>query len=188
MAIKIYIDQGHNPENPNAGAEANGVREQDISYAVGTALYDLLSSDPAFEARLSRLDPNVILGTSNTTSLAARVNDANVWGADYFISLHTNASESPSATGSEAFVFSRTSPAFPLAEDILMWLRYETGLRTRGVFVRPGLYVLRNTAMPATLVELGFITNPTEAALMSEEPGRFAQGIYRGIQEYFGLL
>ena len=188
MAIKIYIDQGHNPENPNAGAEANGVREQDISYAVGTALYDLLSSDPAFEARLSRPDQNVILGTSNTTSLAARVNDANVWGADYFISLHTNASESPSATGSEAFVFSRTSPAFPLAEDILMWLRYETGLRTRGVFVRPGLYVLRNTAMPATLVELGFITNPTEAALMSEEPGRFARGIYRGIQEYFGLL
>ena len=189
MAIKIYIDQGHNPENPNAGAEANGVREQDITYAVGQALYDLLERDPAFEARLSRPDADTLLGSSNSTSLAARVNDANAWGADYFISLHTNAAaDSPAAGGSEAFVYSRTSPAFPLAEDILQWLRYETGLRTRGVFVRPGLYVLRNTAMPATLVELGFISNPAEAELMSENPGLFARGIYRGIQQYFGML
>ena len=84
MAIKIYIDQGHNPENPNAGAEANGVREQDITYAVGQALYDLLEADPNFAVRLSRPTPDLILGTSNTTSLAARVNDANAWGADYF--------------------------------------------------------------------------------------------------------
>ena len=188
MAIKIYIDQGHNPENPNAGAEANGVREQDITYAVGQALYDLLENDPNFDARLSRPDPDVVLGTSNTTSLAARVNDANAWGADYFISIHTNAAEAPAAGGSEAFVYSRTSPAFPLAEDILQWMRYETGLRTRGVFVRPGLYVLRNTAMPSTLIELGFISNPSEAALMESEPELFARGIYRGILQYFGLL
>ena len=188
MAIKIYIDQGHNPENPNAGAEANGVREQDITYAVGQALYDLFEQDPSFEARLSRPDADVILGTSNTTSLAARVNDANAWGADYFLSLHTNASENPAAGGSEAFVYSRTSPAFPLAEDILQWMRYETGLRTRGVFVRPGLYVLRNTAMPAMLLELGFVSNPSEAALMRDNPGVFARGIYRGIQQYFGML
>ena len=31
---KIFIDQGHNPQNPNAGAEANGVREQDVTYGV----------------------------------------------------------------------------------------------------------------------------------------------------------
>ena len=67
-------------------------------------------------------------------------------------------------------------------------MRYETGLRTRGVFVRPGLYVLRNTAMPSTLIELGFISNPSEAALMESEPELFARGIYRGILQYFGLL
>ncbi len=188
MPIRIYIDQGHNPENPNAGAEANGVREQDITYAVGEALYDLLRANDAFEARLSRPDEDVILGTSNSTSLAARVNDANAWGADYFISIHTNAADDVRATGSEAFVYSRSSAAFPLAEDILLWLRYTTGLRTRGVYVRPGLYVLRNTAMPALLVELGFITNPAEAELMQNEPGLFARGIYRGILQYFGML
>ena len=104
MATKIYIDQGHNPENPNAGAEANGVREQDITYAVGQALYDLLENDPNFDARLSRPDPDVVLGTSNTTSLAARVNDANAWGADYFISIHTNAAENRNAQGAETFI------------------------------------------------------------------------------------
>lgn len=35
MSIKIYIDQGHNPVNPNAGAEGNGLREQDLVYTSG---------------------------------------------------------------------------------------------------------------------------------------------------------
>ena len=37
MAIRVFIDQGHNPVNPNAGAEGNGYREQDIVYRVGVA-------------------------------------------------------------------------------------------------------------------------------------------------------
>ena len=52
--------------------------------------------------------------------------------------------------------------------------------------VRSGLYVLRRTAMPAVLVELGFITNQSDATLMSERPDLFANGIYRGIVEYTG--
>jgi N-acetylmuramoyl-L-alanine amidase len=51
--------------------------------------------------------------------------------------------------------------------------------------VRPGLYVLRRTAMPAVLVEIGFITNPQEAALMDQDPALFARGIYDGILEYY---
>lgn len=38
MAIKIYIDQGHNPVNPNAGAEGNGLREQDVVYRIGQSV------------------------------------------------------------------------------------------------------------------------------------------------------
>ena len=187
MAIKIYIDQGHNPLNPNAGAEGNGLREQDIVFRIGILLADLLRSNPEFEVRLSRPSPDTQLGTSNTTSLRRRVEDANAWGADYFISLHTNASEISSATGSEAFAFSRTSPAFALGEDILESLSAATGLRNRGMQVRSGLYVLRKTAMPSLLIELGFITNPRDAELMSEESELFAQGIYRGILNYFDL-
>ena len=187
MAIKIYIDQGHNPLNPNAGAEGNGLREQDIVYAVGVELAALLRSNPSFEVRLSRPTPDTQIGTSNSTSLRLRVEDANRWGADYFISIHTNASTIPSATGSEAFAFSAPSAAFSLGEDILYWLNRTTGLRNRGMQVRSGLYVLRRTAMPAVLVELGFITNPSDAALMSQRPDLFAEGIYEGILEYTGV-
>lgn len=187
MAIKIYIDQGHNPQNPNAGAEGNGLREQDIVFRIGILLADLLRSNPEFEVRLSRPTADTQIGTSNTTSLRQRVADANAWGADYFISLHTNASSIPTATGVEAFAFSRESPAFALGEDILSSLSAATGLRNRGMQVRNGLYVVRKTAMPSVLVELGFITNPNDASLMSEQPQLFADGIYRGILNYFDL-
>ena len=187
MAIKIYIDQGHNPKNPNAGAEGNGLREQDLVYPIGVELAARLNANPEFEARLSRPTPTTQIGTSNSTSLRLRVQDANAWGANYFISLHTNAAESAAANGSEAFAFSRPSAAYSLGTDILQRMTEVTGLRNRGMQVRTNLYVLRKTAMPAVLVELGFITNPGDAFLMRDNPGLFAEGIYQGILEYTGV-
>lgn len=187
MAIKIYIDQGHNPQNPNAGAEGNGLREQDLTYKIGVELAALINANPNLEARLSRPTPETTLGTSNATSLSARVQDANSWGANYFISLHTNASSNSSASGTEAYAYSQSSQGFALGEVIVAELSQITGLRDRGVFARPSLYVLRKTYMPAVLVEMGFITNPVDASLMSSEPDLFALGIYNGILAYFGL-
>ena len=189
MSIKIYIDQGHNPRDYNTGAEGNGFYEQDITYDIGRRLYALLSTSDEFEVRLSRPTEQTVLGTNNSSSLTARVREANAWGADVFLSLHTNASLNPSATGSEALIYSRSSStALGLAEDILTELNLVTGLRNRGVIERPGLYVLRRTNMPAVLVEMGFITNPTDAELMAYSPDLFARGIYRGIMKYYGFL
>ena len=187
MAIKVYIDQGHNPQNPNAGAEGSGLREQDIVFRIGILLADLLLANGNFEVRLSRPSTSTQLGTSTASSLAARVNQANSWGADYFLSLHTNASDNSAASGIEAYAFARPSQAFTLGEIILEELGESTGLRNRGMKVRTNLYVLRRTAMPAVLIELGFITNPGDAALMSEQPQLFAQGIYQGLLRYLGL-
>ena len=186
MAIRIYIDQGHNPVNPNAGAEGNGYREQDIVYAIGIALSEILTS-AGIETRLSRPTPTTQLGTSTATSLAARVNDANSWGADYFISLHANASSAPSASGTEGYVFALNTPAAALSRDIVAGIAEATGLRDRGVFARPSLYVLRRTRMPATLIELGYITNANDARLMNENPRLFARGILNGILRYLNL-
>ena len=184
--IKIYVDQGHNPREYNTGAEGNGFYEQDITYEVGRILYNLLLNNPDFEPRLSRPTPDTIRGTSNASSLTSRVNEANSWGADVFISLHTNASPNPQANGTEALIYSRSSTtALGLAESILSELTQVSGLRNRGVVERPGLYVLKRTAMPAVLVEMGFITNRYEAELMAYSPGLFAEGIYRGIVEYY---
>ncbi len=187
MAIKIFIDQGHNPQNPNAGAEGNGLREQDITYDTGLRLASLLRDNGNFEVRLSRNTPTEQLGTSNASSLAERVRAANDWGADYFISLHTNASTDPSASGTEAYAFSSNSRGFALGESIVAGISRITGLRDRGTFARPSLYVLRRTKMPSTLIEMGFITNPEDARLMSEDPSVFAIGIYNGILNYLGL-
>lgn len=187
--IKIYIDQGHNPRDYNTGAEGNGFYEQDITYAIGILLYDLLSANSEFEAKLSRPSADTILGTNNSTSLVARVNEANAWGADIFLSLHTNAAANSSASGSEALIYSRNSQiSLGLAENILTQLNLVTGLRNRGVLERPGLYVLRRTNMPAVLVEMGFISNEYDAELMAYSPQLFAEGIYRGILNYYNLI
>ena len=188
MSIKIYVDQGHNPREFNTGAEGNGFFEQDITFDIGRRLYALLQSNPNFEARLSRPTAETILGTSNSTSLTARVREANNWGADAFISLHTNAAENTRASGSEALVFGPSATvAIALSENILEELALTTGLRNRGIVYRPGLFVLKRTQMPATVIEMGFISNAYDAELMAYSPELFARGIYRGILDYYGL-
>jgi N-acetylmuramoyl-L-alanine amidase len=82
----------------------------------------------------------------------------------------------------------RQQVANDLAADILEQLTLTTGLRNRGIIYRPGLYVLKETEMPAVLVEMGFITNPTDADLLANSPYLFSTGIYRGILKYYGLL
>jgi len=187
MAIRVYIDQGHNPSSYNTGAEGNGYREQDITYAVGQSLATLLRNDDRFEVRLSRPTSTTQLGTSNASSLRVRVNEANSWGADYFISIHTNASVSPNANGTEVLVYSSPSRSASLAEDVLREVTEITGFPSRGVKLRPGLYVLRKTNMPAILVEMGFISNPYEASFMANNPNLFARGIYQGLLDYLSL-
>ena len=185
--IKIFIDQGHNPRGVNAGAEGNGLFEQDVTYTVGVLLRDLLVATGNYDVRLSRNDPGEILGTTNATSLAARTRAANEWGADWFVSIHANASVNDTATGSEGYVYSLSSAALPLAQQITRGIAEQTGFPARGVFARPSLYVLRKTAMPATLIEIGFITTPAEAYLMESDPGAFARGMFNGIQRFFGF-
>lgn len=189
MAIKVYIDQGHNPRSYNTGAEGNGYFEQDITYRIGIILNRYFSENSNFVTKLSRPTTDTILGVSNTTSLVERVRDANNWGANLFLSLHTNASVNSAANGSECLIYSYSSKeAYAVSEDILEQMTLITGLRNRGVVERPGLYVLRRTKMPAVVVEMGFITNSKDAELLANSPNLFALGIYRGVLRYYGLF
>lgn len=187
MPIRIYIDQGHNPSGPNTGAEGNGLREQDVNFQVGIYLRDLLESDPRFAVRVSRPNPDTVLGTSNSTSLQARVNAANSWPANYFISIHCNSNVNPAIRGSEVYVYQENTQSYWLAQHILNGLVETAGTQDNGVRVNPSLYVLRRTQMPAVLVELAYLSNAADAQKLRDDPYSFALGIYRGILSYFGF-
>ncbi|MBQ3860382.1 MAG: N-acetylmuramoyl-L-alanine amidase, partial [Clostridia bacterium] len=73
-----------------------------------------------------------------------------------------------------------------LAWRLLEGVTDATGLENRGIFARPSLYVLRKTRMPAVLMELGFITNPEDAALLAYSPCLFAEGLTNGVLAYLG--
>ncbi len=187
MAIKIFIDQGHNPQGINAGAEGFGVREQDVTYNVGIYLADLLRKDSRFEVKTSRNSPNEVLGTSNSTSLSTRVNAANSWPANYFISIHANANTNSAINGTEVYVYQEYSQSYYLAERVLNAIVSELGTKNNGVRVRPSLYVLRKTNMPAILIELAYITNAIDAEKLRNNQYQFAEAIYSGLLVYFGF-
>ena len=188
MAIKIFIDQGHNPSGPNTGAEGFGLKEQDITYQVGKELAELLRADDRFEVRLSRNTPEERLGTSNTTSLAARVRAANAWPADYFISIHANSNVNPNIEGTEVYVYKAYTESYYLAEHVLNGIVEVVGTKDNGVRVNPSLYVLRRTRMPAILVELAYLSNFEDRQRLIDEQYGFAEGIYDGLLTYFGLV
>ena len=188
MPIRIFIDPGHNPTgNPNTGAEGNGLREQDVNFTVSVYLADLLRADGRFAVRLSRNTPTESLGTSNATSLAARVNMANSWPADYFISIHCNSNVNPAINGSEVYVYQQNTQAYWLAQHVLNGIVERVGTKDNGVRLNPSLYVLRRTSMPAILVELAYLSNTSDAQKLRDDPYGFAQGIYNGLLSYFGL-
>ena len=105
--------------------------------------------------------------------------------ADYFISLHCNASDNPTFNGSEIFVYSENSPSYDLATDILTSIVEELGTKNNGISENKTFFVLRKTPMPAMLIELAFITNTKDANLLETRQYDFAKAIYEGILEYF---
>ena len=186
--IKIYIDQGHNPSSyHNSGASGNGMYEQDLTFAIGHLLADLLEEDGRFEICLSRPTADTVLGTDNSSSLDARVQGAVDFGADYFISLHINSYSDTSANGIEVLVAEQGSTSYDFGSYLLQGMINSTNLRNRGMKLNPNLRVLKNATMPAALLEMGFISNSTDAALLSQSPELFAEGIYDGILAYFEL-
>lgn len=187
--IRIYIDQGHNPTSyHNSGAFGNGLYEQDVTFLVGCILAELLRSDRRFEVQVSRPNKSVVLGTDNESSRMARVAGAAAFEADYFISLHTNSYGDASVNGIEIYVADKAGEAYVFGESLLNGLIGSTNLGNRGMKFNPDFDLIKYSTMPTVLVEMGFISNSTDAALMSEQPELFAQGIYKGILDYFGFL
>lgn len=123
--------------------------------------------------------------TTEGADLKARVDAANAAGVDIFVSVHNN-SLGATTSGTETFHFYYSSAAArTLAQDVHSQMIAALGLPDRGVKTA-GFYVLRNTRMPAILVEGGFLSNPTEALFLADPAvrQRIAEAIGRGIAAY----
>jgi len=118
--------------------------------------------------------------------LQARVEIANQAPASLFVSIHMNAARSKKATGQETYHFTVAGPsAQGLAGSIQNRLITRTGLPSRGV-KKAGFYVLKHTAMPAALVEGGFLSNARDSRLLATPlfRARVAAGVGEGVKQY----
>lgn len=182
--MKIFIDPGHG--GPNPGAVANGVTEEYVNLNVSLELAELLRN-AGFEVLVYRTtqDENVL--PERNADLRNRAAMANSWGADYFVSIHTNSSVNTAAQGVEAYVYRTGGPAEGLAQSVVDAVSDELGSVNRGVMTA-NFVVLRRTDMPAVLVELGYLSNPTEALNLNSPAWQraVARAIFDGIVNYTG--
>ncbi|MBE7048671.1 MAG: N-acetylmuramoyl-L-alanine amidase [Ruminococcaceae bacterium] len=177
--MKIFIDAGHNYSGADTGAIGNDLKEQDVTVEIANCLAELLQKS-GHTVHLSRTSKEDNCGYTVTESLHNRVAMANDWKAELFISIHCNAYNGK-ARGTETLVYSQGNKASEYAERIQSAIVGHLGTQDRGVKVRPDLFVLRKTTMPALLVETAFIDNKEDAMLLQNNQKEFAKAIFEGI-------
>ena len=179
MTAKIVIiDPGHGGRQSGA-VSISGKYEKDFNLAVGLKVQALLQKHEDIQTMITRQDDTEL-------SLQQRVEMAELNQADLFISIHGNKFTTPDPNGIET-LYSRIESK-TLADMLHTHLMQVTGLKDRGVKMA-SLHVTRETSMPAVLLELGFMSNPTDEALMLTEDyqERCAEAIVDGIIEFLGL-
>ncbi len=174
--ITVVIDPGHGGIDPGA-IGIGGLREVDVLWPVSMEVTRLLEQQ-GIRVVLTRTD-------NRTVELQPRVQIAQRANADVFVSIHANAisMSRPDVNGTETFFASAEGRR--LAQAIQSSMIQATGMRDRGV-KSARFYVIRNTTMPAVLVELGFVTGAEDAPRLSDPAfrSRMAQAIVRGILQY----
>ena len=148
---KLVIDLGHGGSDPGAVGQ-NGTHEADVILAIGKEI-DLLLKGYKVNYKFTRL--------SNTgLSLLERCKIANSFDADYFISIHINSAKDKSVRGVEVFKYSNNNDKInKFSSGICDDISKSLNIRNRGPKINKELYVIKNTKMPAALIEVDFISN-----------------------------
>ena len=175
----IVVDPGHG--GSQTGASYGGIHEKDLNLAIAKKVKDLLVAQGA-TVYMTR-------STDVTTSLGARTELANNKDADLFVSIHNNATVTGSAySGTEVLYkagksYSNGMSNYSFAETMRKALMAKIDTIDRGLKDRQDLYVLNRTNMPAVLVEVGYMTNPTELKKLNTDSFQMkvAQGITQGV-------
>lgn len=168
---KIYINPGHSDTDPGAvGYETERRLNLEVSYYMR-----------AYLQQNYRCQVRITPGLMDT--LTAVCADANAWGADLFVSNHFNAG---GGDGYEALVYSqkRVKLGRVFEKHVVA-----AGQNSRGVKLRPGLAVLKNTAMPAIINEGAFVDNLQDIQDWNEgaELEKLGIAYAEAAAEYLGL-
>lgn len=176
--MKIYLDAGHGGTDP--GAVGNGLIEKILTLKISKRVETLLAAYQDVQTKMSR-------SSDTYPSLSDRTNEANSWGADYFMSFHINAG---GGTGYEDFVYPGSSKSIAYQNVIHAEIikKIDT-MKNRGK-KQANYQVLRNTNMPSILTECGFIDSASDAALLKQDEfiNGLAQGHVNGLVKAYGLI
>lgn len=180
---KIIIDAGHGGKDFGALSRALGYEEKQLTLTTAHMLRN----------QLKQLGYHAILTRSQDVfiSLDKRAELANRADADLFVSIHFNHSTSQEAKGIEIYTYKESPPSSrilrskELAKEVLSKIIHTTGAKSRGL-KEANFAVIRETDMPAILVEAGFLSNPQEREKIRDPKYlRFiASGIAKGIDDY----
>lgn len=182
----IAIDPGHG--GSDAGAIGpNGVKEKELTLAVGLELKQMLESEGAkvIMTRISDVDV-AYANASAKDELQARADVANNANADVFVSIHMDAFVNTQAKGTSTYYYPKTNGDERIAKFVREGLISQLGTDDRNTRTC-NFYVVKHTTMPATLAEVIFISNPAEEKLLKSAEGtqKAATGIFRGLDRYF---
>lgn len=148
---KSVIDLGHGGTDPGA-IGPNKTNESDVVLAIGKELNELLKGCN-LEVKFTRLSDKYI-------SLQERSTIANDFKADYFLSIHINSASDKTVRGVEVWQYSNKNEKLnKFSNDLCNDISEIFNIRNRGLKLSKDLSVLRNTTMPAALIEVDFISN-----------------------------
>ncbi|PZV07505.1 MAG: N-acetylmuramoyl-L-alanine amidase, partial [Leptolyngbya sp.] len=174
--VVVAIDPGHGGRDPGA-VGINSLQEIQVIFPISLRVRELLEAQ-GVTVVMTRRD-NV------TLDLQTRADVANRAQANLFVSIHANAisMSRPDVNGIESYYSSETGRR--LAATLQASMLAATGMRDRGV-KQARFAVLRQTNMPAALVEVGFVTGAQDAPRLADPAWRetMAQAIARGILQY----
>ena len=180
----VVLDAGHGGSDP--GACGNNLREKDVNLAVALKAGQLLEQK-GIRVAYTRQDDTFV-------ELNDRPQIANLYNAAVFVSVHSNSSTSSSPSGTETYsyyplgrpdLYVQKDERYNLALMLQQELIAKLGRNDRGV-KQANFAVLRNTGMPSALVEMAFISNPTEGPLLGQSQFQrsAAEAIADAIENY----
>lgn len=189
----IVIDAGHG--KPDEGAQSsNGTTEAETNLKIALKLQNLLEQSGT-TVILTRSDENAIYDIDAKTLKQKKISDihnrvkiGNESSADLFVSIHLNKIPQQQYDGWQTFYKAGSNEGKKLAEYIQNNLNEAIQKENNRIAKTiDNIYIIKHVEIPITIVECGFLSNPTEEKKLLEDDyqNRLAWGIYNGIIDYF---